>query len=227
MKIFAIVGLLVTTIVGNAFADIAIANNLTNYGLGYRSDAFASNGSYSGQSASGAQQFGTEDAFTLTSVEWWGSAYYGYDGPRTGLSNITGFQIAIWDSTFTNKVFEQNVALEGMQIVDTGFENFYGENIHKFRSELSFDLSAGDYFLNIGAYYDNPAGNWFIWAEGENSYDGFWVTSNNPSTGPWGNWVLPQWISATPGGAFILNAPSPGVAVLLGLAGLVGSRRRR
>jgi MYXO-CTERM domain-containing protein len=220
--------LVVLSFVTTAVAEIVIANNVVNYGIGYQSDAFSSNGSYnSGYGSSGAQSFGTEDAFTLSSLEWWGSAYNDYSGPLPGLSNVAGFQIVVWDATFTTKVIEKNVALADLAVTDTGVETFYGEQMYHFRTSFAFDLDAGSYFMNIGAYLHNPNGSHWIWAEGVDSYAGFWVTTANSPAFPWGDWRLPQWLGAPPGGAFVLNAPSPGTVALLGLAGLLGTRRRK
>ena len=80
--------------------------------------------------------------------------------------------------------------------------------------------------MNIGAQLNNAAGDQFVWSQGQN-VDNFWYTDINGQY-QWGDWrPLPNFIGNTAGGAFVLTAPSPAAIALMGMAGLVGTRRRR
>jgi formate/nitrite transporter FocA (FNT family) len=86
-------------------------------------------------------------------------------------------------------------------------------------------LAAGSYYMNIGAILNDAAGDQFVWSQGQNVQD-FWFTDDNGQYN-WGDWrQLPTFIGNTAGGAFVLSAPAPGAIALLGMAGLIGRRRR-
>jgi hypothetical protein len=79
--------------------------------------------------------------------------------------------------------------------------------------------------MNIGAQLNDAAGDQFVWSQGQNVQD-FWFTDENAQN-KWGDWrPLPTFIGNTAGGAFVLSAPAPGAIALLGMAGLMGRRRR-
>ena len=97
--------------------------------------------------------------------------------------------------------------------------------MYEFYVPISFQIAAGNYFMNIGAQLNDAAGDQFVWSQGQNVQD-FWFTDENGSN-KWGNWrPLPTFIGNTAGGAFVLSAPTPGAIALLGLAGLTSRRRR-
>lgn len=214
---------------GTATGEVVVANNPLSSTIGGQADAYSSNGSYNnGYGVAGAQSFNTEDSFALTSLEWWGASYWGYIGDAPGLSNIAGFEIIVWNSDFSQRVIEKNVALANLTITNTGEENFYGDFIYKFRTDFAFNLGPGDYHMNIGAnLVDGNSPYYWLWMQGQYSETGYSITTANNPQNPWGSWYLPQWIGSGPGGSFVLNAPSPGAVGLLALAGLFGSRRRR
>jgi hypothetical protein len=142
-----------------------------------------------------------------------------------GISNIDCFQIIVWDSNFESQVFNQKIDLANITLTDTGDFNFFGQPVYEFVVPLAFQITTGNYFMNIGAQLNDAAGDQFVWSQGEN-VDGFWFTDNNGQY-DWGDWrPLPNFIGNTAGGAFVLSAPAPGAIALLGMAGMIGRRRR-
>jgi hypothetical protein len=208
--------------IGSANADFVVVNNPVADTVGFYSDAFDSKGSYE-YPQSGAQAFSLEDSYTTSSLHWWGSSN-GFNGQ--GISNFQGFQIIVWNSDFSDQVFSTKINMSSITAVATGQENFFGQPEYEFYTPLSFDIGAGNYFMNIGVLLNDVNGDQFVWSQGE-YVEGFWQTSPNGSGG-WGSWhpLPPALIGNTAGGAFVLTAPAPGAIALLGLAGIVGRRRR-
>jgi len=217
----------VATALGAAFicgavnANFIVVNNPVADTVGFYSDAFDSKGAYT-YAQSGAQAFSLEDSYITSSLKWWGSMN-GFNGQ--GISNIDCFQIIVWDSNFDTQVVNQKIDLASITTVDTGDFNFFGQPVYEFYVPLSFAISSGDYYMNIGAQLNDAAGDQFVWSQGQD-VDGFWFTDVNGQY-KWGDWrPLPNFIGNTAGGAFVMTAPSPAAAALLGLAGLVSRRRR-
>lgn len=205
-----------------ASADFIVVNNPVQDTVGFYSDAFDSKGAYT-YAQSGAQGFSLEGSYTTSSLRWWGSMN-GFNDQ--GLTNIDCFQIIVWDSIFKTEVTNQKIDLANITVVDTGDFNFFGQPVYEFYVPLSFQISAGNYFMNIGAQLNDAAGDQFVWSQGQNVED-FWFTDTNGQN-KWGEWrPLPNsLIGNTAGGAFVLSAPTPGAIALLGMAGLLGRRRR-
>lgn len=205
-----------------ANAEFVVVNNPVQDTVGFYSDAFDSKGDYE-YAQSGAQQFSTEDTYTMSSLKWWGSSN-GFNDQ--GISNINAFQIVVWNQTFTSQVWSTKINIENILVTETGETNFYNQPVYSFYVPITFTLEYGNYFMNIGALLSDVDGDQFVWSQGEN-VTGFWQTSPNGSGG-WGSWhpLPPSLIGNTPGGAFVLSAPSPGAISLLGLAGMFGRRRR-
>ena len=205
-----------------ASAEFIVVNNPVQDTVGFYSDAFDSKGAYT-YAQSGAQGFSLEDSYTTSSLRWWGSMN-GFNDQ--GLTNIDCFQIIVWDSNFDSQVSSQRIDLANITVVDTGDFNFFGQPVYEFYVPLSFEISAGNYFMNIGAQLNDAAGDQFVWSQGQNVED-FWFTDENGQN-KWGDWrPLPTTlIGNTAGGAFVLSAPTPGAIALLGMAGLFGRRRR-
>jgi hypothetical protein len=209
------------SICGAVNADFIVVNNPVVDTVGFYSDAFDSNGAYT-YAQSGAQAFSLEDSYTASSLRWWGSMN-GFNDQ--GISNIDCFQIIVWDSNFESQVFNQKIDLANIKWGETGDFNFFGQPVYEFVVPLAFQITTGNYFMNIGAQLNDAAGDQFVWSQGEN-VDGFWFTDNNGQY-DWGDWrPLPNFIGNTAGGAFVLSAPSPGAIALLGMAGMIGRRRR-
>jgi hypothetical protein len=209
------------SICGAVNADFIVVNNPVVDTVGFYSDAFDSNGAYT-YAQSGAQAFSLEDSYTTSSLRWWGSMN-GFNDQ--GISNIDCFQIIVWDSNFESQVFNQKIDLANIKWGETGDFNFFGQPVYEFVVSLAFQITTGNYFMNIGAQLNDAAGDQFVWSQGEN-VDGFWFTDNNGQY-DWGDWrPLPNFIGNTAGGAFVLSAPSPGAIALLGMAGMIGRRRR-
>lgn len=214
-----IVGLFCTSVV---HAEIVVANNPVVDTVGFYSDAFDSKGAYT-YAQSGAQGFELEDAHLTSSIRWWGSMN-GFNGQ--GLTNIDCFQIIVWNPGFTSIVTSQRIDISQITITNTGQENFFGQFVYEFYVPFAVQLDAGSYFMNIGAQLNDPTGDQFVWSQGQ-AVNQFWFTDANGQYN-WGDWrPLPTFIGNTAGGAFQLNAPTPGAIALMGLAGLVGQRRRR
>jgi len=204
-----------------ASADFIVVNNPVQDTVGFYSDAFDSKGAYT-YAQSGAQGFELEDAYTTSSLRWWGSMN-GFNDQ--GLTNIDCFQIIVWNPNFRTEVTNQKIDLSNIVVTATGDTNFFGQPVYEFYVPISFQIAAGNYFMNIGAQLNDAAGDQFVWSQGENVQD-FWFTDDNGSN-KWGNWrPLPTFIGNTAGGAFVLSAPTPGAIALLGLAGLTSRRRR-
>jgi hypothetical protein len=209
------------SICGAVNADFIVVNNPVVDTVGFYSDAFDSNGAYT-YAQSGAQAFSLEDSYTTSSLRWWGSMN-GFNDQ--GISNIDCFQIIVWDSNFESQVFNQKIDLANIKWGETGDFNFFGQPVYEFVVSLAFQITTGNYFMNIGAQLNDAAGDQFVWSQGEN-VDGFWFTDNNGQY-DWGDWrPLPNFIGNTAGGAFVLSAPAPGAIALLGMAGMIGRRRR-
>lgn len=209
------------SICGAVNAEFIVVNNPVVDTVGFYSDAFDSNGAYT-YAQSGAQAFSLEDSYTTSSLRWWGSMN-GFNDQ--GISNIDCFQIIVWDSNFESQVFNQKIDLANIKWGETGDFNFFGQPVYQFVVPLAFQITTGNYFMNIGAQLNDAAGDQFVWSQGEN-VDGFWFTDNNGQY-DWGDWrPLPNFIGNTAGGAFVLSAPAPGAIALLGMAGMIGRRRR-
>jgi len=204
-----------------AMAEFIVVNNPVADTVGFYSDAFDSKGAYT-YAQSGAQGFELEDSYSTSSLRWWGSMN-GFNGQ--GISNIDCFQIIVWNSNFKTEVTNQNIDLSNIVVTATGDINFFGQPVYEFYVPISFQISSGSYFMNIGAQLNDAAGDQFVWSQGQD-VDNFWFTDTNGSN-KWGEWrPLPNFIGNTAGGAFVLSAPSPGAIALLGMAGLAGRRRR-
>lgn len=216
-----VTALAAASICGAVNADFIVVNNPVVDTVGFYSDAFDSNGAYT-YAQSGAQAFSLEDSYTTSSLRWWGSMN-GFNDQ--GISNIDCFQIIVWDSNFESQVFNQKIDLANIKWGETGDFNFFGQPVYEFVVPLAFQITTGNYFMNIGAQLNDAAGDQFVWSQGEN-VDGFWFTDNNGQY-DWGDWrPLPNFIGNTAGGAFVLSAPAPGAIALLGMAGMIGRRRR-
>jgi len=205
-----------------ATAEFVVVNNPVNDTVGFYSDGFDSKGSYT-YAQSGAQKFTTEEDYTMSSVRWWGSSN-GFNGQ--GISNIQAFQLIVWDSDFNQQCWSSKINISNVTATATGDENFYGHPVYEFYVPVSFNLEAGSYFMNIGALLNDGQGDQFVWSQGQD-INNFWQTSPF-GQGGWGSWhpLPPSLIGTTPGGAFVMSAPSPGAIALLALAGLVSRRRR-
>lgn len=204
-----------------ASADFIVVNNPVQDTVGFYSDAFDSKGTYT-YAQSGAQGFSLEDAYTTSSLRWWGSMN-GFNDQ--GLTNIDCFQIIVWNSAFDSTVTNQKIDISSIVVTATGDTNFFGQPVYEFFVPLSFQIATGSYFMNIGAQLNDSTGDQFVWSQGQD-VDNFWFTDEN-GINKWGNWrPLPNSIGSTAGGAFVLSAPTPGAIALLGIAGLVTRRRR-
>lgn len=204
-----------------ASADFIVVNNPVQDTVGFYSDAFDSKGAYT-YAQSGAQGFELEDAYTTSSLRWWGSMN-GFNDQ--GLTNIDCFQIIVWNSDFKTQLTNQKIDISQIVVTATGDTNFFGQPVYEFYVPISFQIASGNYFMNIGSQLNDAAGDQFVWSQGQDVAN-FWYTNENASN-KWGNWrPLPTFIGNTAGGAFVLSAPTPGAIALLGLAGLTSRRRR-
>ncbi len=208
----------VTTLAG---ADI-IYQNLPTSTLGAISESFGSNGGYAfGQSC--AQRFSVESSFNLSDISWWGSSQNFSGGD---LSNFSAFEVVIWNADFSAQVANFNIGLGSLTATATGLTNFFGAPEYEFSAAVSGLLAAGTYNINIGAVMANGQGDEFIWSAGADQTGRYFTSPTNP----WGTWKLvPPAIGDDGFGSVRLEGsmvPAPGAVALLGLAGLVGRRRR-
>jgi MYXO-CTERM domain-containing protein len=204
-----------------ASADL-IYENLPTSTLGSISESFSSNGSYAfGQSC--AQRFSVEDSYNLSSLSWWGSSQNFSGGD---LSNFSAFEVVIWNADFSAQVTSFNISLGSITTTPTGLNNFFGSPEYQFSAAINGVLGAGVYNINIGAVMANGQGDEFIWSAGAEQTGRFFTSPSNP----WGTWKeLPPGIGDDGFGSVRLEGslvPAPGAIALLGLAGLVGRRRR-
>lgn len=212
------IGLLFAT---SASAEFVVVNNPIVDTMGFYSDAFSSGGSYT-YAQSGAQGFDLEDSYTTSSLTWWGSMN-GFNDQ--GISNVNSFQLVVWSADFSNQVVNTTVSLENVTVSKTGDYSFFGQPVYEFYVPFSYQLSAGSYYMNIGASIEDAAGDQFVWAQGQAVND-FWFTDDNGQYN-WGDWrKLPTFVGNTAGGSFVMTAPTPGAIALLGIAGLMTKRRR-
>jgi hypothetical protein len=204
-----------------ACGEVIVANNPVVDTVGFYSDAYDSKGSYT-YAQSGAQGFDLEDSYSTSSIRWWGSMN-GFNDQ--GLTNIDCFQIIVWNTTFKQEITNQKIDLANITVTATGDYNFFGQPVYEFYVPFTFQVAAGSYFMNIGAQLNDAAGDQFVWSQGQD-VNQFWFTDVNAQH-KWGEWrPLPTFIGNTAGGAFQLNAPTPGAIALIGMAGLIGRRRR-
>jgi len=206
-------------------AEFVVVNSPVFTETGNYSDAFSTNGTTEYRT-SWAQQFTLGQGYTTSSLLWWGgvNGFFG-DGPES----ITGFQIIVWNANFTQQVVNRTVTASNYTRTSTGEYNFFGGEVFQYRANFVETLGAGTYNLNIGAFYAQPGTghDQFIWSYGALSdTKPSFFTENASVNGQWGVWKPYLGGSFSPGGAFVLNAPTPSALSLLGVAGLVGRRRR-
>lgn len=220
-----------------AGADFVVVNNAVfNYaGFGY-SDALSTQGKTE-YAQSVAQRFTLDNDYTLSSLRWWGGMNNFF---QSGFTNLSGFEIVIWDKNLGTKVVEQSVSIGDISSTNTGFGNQFGAQVNEFFMPFTHFLSAGEYHMNIGATYytlNAPESPWgfgadqWLWTIGEfvqNNPETLSVTQPGIGSG-WGDWYngLPGVGTGVEGGAFVLTAPAPAGLALLGLGGFLGNRRRR
>ena len=216
-----VVAALSLSTVHSAIAGVVFESLSTNPN-GAISNAYSSGGSYLYATSTG-QEFSLEDEVTLDSITFWGS---GQNLAGGQLSNITGYEIIVWNVGFGSIAAHWTINAADLTAVATGGQNIYNGNEYALSGSIAGSLAAGTYIMNIGGYQANPNGDAFIWSSG--SIDGGWWYTQAPT---WGTWIeAPRSINAEPGGAFRLGGtvvPAPGAIAVLGLAGLGIGRRRR
>jgi len=204
------------------------------------SSAFSSNGD-NWQRQSGAQRIVFDQSHQLSGLRWWGAMDNFF---QSGNENLAGFEIVLWNEDFTKQVVNQNLTIEQVKANETSMSNINGV-VYEFFSTFDHFIKSGTYYLNIGALYyaindENPWGgngvDQWVWAAGQNNmYDqgsskDFLVTSNYPHTG-WGVWTPTPVnignLTFQGGAARMYAVPEAGALCLLGLAGIVGRKRRR
>lgn len=224
-----------------ANANIVYSNEVA---LGYTSlaysNAFSSNGN-NWQRQSGAQRVVLDQSHQLSGLRWWGAMDNFF---QNGNQNLAGFEIIVWNEDLTKQVVNQSLTIDEVKANETGIANINGE-VYDFFTTFDHFLTSGTYYLNIGALYYaiNDESPWngdgvdqWVWAAGQNAYDQgahqkeFLVTSNFPHTG-WGVWTpAPLNIGSLTfqgGAAKMYAVPEAGSLCLLGLAGIIGRKRRR
>jgi len=216
---------------GLALASILALGHAASAGVIFESRSIAGQGAFSAAYASGgyavgistAQRFSVEDDSILDGITFWGSSW---DPDETGLANFSGFQIVIWNEGFQSIAAQWSVSMADLQIALGDHANLLGSPEYSFTTGITGTLAAGTYFMNIGAYQIDPAGNAFMWSYG--SVEGGWWTTTSPTFGTWRE--VPNFIGSNPGGAFQLTGvpvPAPGALALLALASACGFSRRR
>lgn len=166
--------------------------------------------------------FALTGATPVSGVTFWGFSEFFDLGDYTNISS------------FTVVLYANNAGLPGAPIVSetfaTGSTNPTAIGLAPngailYRQEITFsgvqNLSAGSYFVSIGATISDPFGDAWAW---QSSLSGFGdsIVAQLPVGAPWGAF------SGFGDMAFEINAvPTPGAASLVLVAGLTGLRRRR
>lgn len=215
-----------------ADGDFIVVNNPVFDWSGAYSDGYSTNGTTEYPQSFG-QAFTLTENYTLSSLRWWGGMNNFF---QTGTTNLKGFNIVVWDETFSNKVIDQTVMAGQYIRTATTASNEYGGKVYDFFMPFVHAISAGNYHMNIGALYNNagPLNDQFVWSAGFSSVldpttASYTAKEYNGSNigGVWGVWNQWNLDSGNPGGAFVLTAPAPGAIALLALGGLVGTCNRR
>jgi len=227
-SLFAIFATLISNV--KAEADYVVVNNpVFDYATFAYSDAMSTNGVME-YAQSTAQRFTLDASHNLSTLKWWGGMNNFFSG---GYDNLRGFEVNIWNEDQTQVVLSTTV-LNG-QYTRTGLPayNQFGGQVSMFFMPITGAIDAGTYHMNIGALYNEtaPLKDQWVWTTGFDSIEDpeSLSVSTNYTPGGWGTWYngLPGVGTGIIGGAFVMTAPAPGAIALIGLAGLIGCRRRR
>lgn len=184
---------------------------------GYFSDAYSSGGAYwYAQSVADSFTLGVDS--TIENIQFWGSSE-NFVSPD--LDNMPNFEINIFDSSW-NLVYSSSPATGSLTPTITGGVNGLGGNEYEMNFALSQALSAGTYYLNIGAVLTDGGLDAWAWSNGSNDgnlhlefFDGFGFNE----------------FAGAGDAAFVISGtpvPEPATMALLALgAGALAARRRK
>jgi hypothetical protein len=126
------------------------------------SDAVA--GQFFGQRM--ADDFFLGTAGSVESIRWWGGSQ---NFNAATLDNMASFSVRIYADNAGSvgaELASRMISIEDVSIVDTGTTNLTGGIVYQHEAALSapLDLSAGRYWVSVGATLVTPAGDAWVWA---------------------------------------------------------------
>lgn len=147
------------TVVASANAAIIFSQPTTNAD-GYYSDGVSTNGSqFYGQSIADDFSVGAP-GYTVNKITFWGSSEAFV---ANSLANFASFDITVFNTSF-GVVQSLNIPQANFTITPTGSSNSAGGSEFKFEVTTNFNLTAGNYWFNVGSVNSDPNGDAFVWS---------------------------------------------------------------
>lgn len=170
-----------------------------------------------------ADNFTLGSNYTVDGIRWWGgSENYIFDD----LTNFKNFVVEF----YSDAGGKPGTSL-GQFVIDknntgatyTGLNNSLGGKEYKMEAGISINLLGGvPYWVSIGSQNFNPGDDGFVWSTNFSNGDGNIAADFFDGNGYQGFFVGSDQAFELMGAI-----PAPGSAALLGLGGLIASRRRR
>jgi MYXO-CTERM domain-containing protein len=189
-----------------------------NFLGGLFSDGVA--GQYYGQRI--ADDFTLGSATTVNGVQWAGNSENFY---YATLQNFAQFRISIYANAGGlpgGVVLDTYVAVGATNPTYLGVDAYAAAPVYQFEAKFNgLNLAAGTYWLSIGTVNNAAFGDAFVWQNG--------VTTNNTIAAEFFDGSGFASFAGFGDMAFAIqagNVPAPGALALLGMAGLIGRRRR-
>jgi len=206
-------------------ASVGAANAVTLFDQSdYSTNAYFSDG-VAGQfyNYRAAEGFTLATDAEIKSIEWWGCSE-NYQFPD--LTNFSDFVVTIFGSPLPSApLWSQTFSKAATNPVDTGVLSVANSNIfHQTVDGLSINLSAGSYYLHVGAVAISPGDDGWAWSDTVSVYDDAHQQETGFGSGAWSSATddLAAKISGNP-------VPEPGtfLAIGVGVAALAAFRRRK
>lgn len=151
----------------SSFATVLFDQSTNMNPDGYYSDSLASNGSqYYGHTV--AESFTITDNSTISSITFWGGSEFFLNDDN---SNISSFEINIFDGSFAS-VATWTLSLASVTPTVSGLNgSLTGNTGYVYTATVSQALTAGSYFMNIGANLVDPIGDAWGWSLADGDSD--------------------------------------------------------